>query len=387
MRHQLVIPIVSIFLIFACSSKEEEVQKPLAEQQFEFEIYDSLVVDYLGNLILMDISPDGNHFLLIDQNTDSMFVTDPKGEIKYQYKRTGEGPEMIQGNRTGVGQFLDNEKFLIPSSRGVFIYSISGEFMESHIPEFTGISRLIIPSSSAHAIYKEKILLRMPGRFADIKEPSIDFQQKSKQIEQLDLSTGKFESVVPFPKESKFSSKTEEFGVFDYFVDFEIKGDSLYLAFRNEPKLFVYNLSNLEVPAKTLEIGFPQFYERNTAAKPDNEAINVRDFFLGTINRIIPLEHDLILINYLSGLSDEDAKNVIDEAKGDFDLMFKNAEEINQGGLVLFDGKEISQLISKPGYLGNINQVVSKDEIWFSPNFEEIENDYSVIYKTRLISN
>lgn len=334
----------------------------------------------------MDISPDGNHFLLIDQNTDSIFVANPLGEIKYQYKRTGEGPEMIQGNRTGIGEFLDNDSYLIPSSRGIFVFSLSGDLKQSYSPEFTGVSRLVIPNNPSHSMSDGKVYMKMPGRYSDLKEPGIEFQQKSKHLEVLDLTTGKFESELPFPKESKFRSETEEYGVFDYFTNFAIDRDSIYLVYRNEPKLFVYHTSNLGEPAKVKSLGFPQFYERNTKTKPDSEAINVRDFFLGTINRIIPLENERILVNFLPGLSDEQAKGIIDEAKGDFDLMFKNAEAINKGGLILFDGIDISRIITKPTPLGNVNHVVSKDEIWFSPDFEQVENDYSVIYKTRLVS-
>lgn len=387
MKTPILFPILVFILAFACNSKEEvHIENPLSEQNLEFEIYDSLVVDYLGNLILMDISPDGNHFLLIDQNTDSIFVTDSSGDIKFQYKRTGEGPEMIQGNRTGVGEFLDNESFLIPSSRGIYIYSLDGELKKSYLPEFKGISRLVSPSNTAHALHQGKVYVQMPGRYADLKEPGIEFQKNSKRLEVLDLVSGNYESVIPFPRESKYSSETEAHVVFDYYVNFTISGDSLYLAYRNEPKLYVYHVSNLDSPAKINSLAFPHFEERNMDTEADNEVINARDFFLGSINRVTAIEENALLINYLSGLTDEEAKKVIDDAKGDFDLMFKNAEAINQGGLVLFDGKELSQIISKPGYLGNINHVVSKDEIWFSPNFELIENDYSIIYKTRLVS-
>jgi len=387
MRHRIFLFIISILFIFACSSKEEEAQKPLAEQQFEFEIYDSLVVDYLGNLILMDISPDGNHFLLIDQNTDSIFVTDPKGEIKYRYKRTGEGPEMIQGNRIGTGGFLDNSSFILPSSRAIYIYSLQGELKKSYNPEFRGVSRLLIPSNPAHAVSNAKVFVQMPGRYSDLKEPGIEFQKKSRRLEVLDLKTEKFEPAIPFPAESKYSSQTEEHIVFDYYVSFTISGDSLYLAFRNEPKLFVYDVSNLEAPSKTKTLRFPQFIERDASTKADNEVINARDFFLGSISRIVPIDGNILLINYLSGLTDEEAKEIINEAKGDFDLMFKSAEKINEGGMVLFDGEEISSIISKPDVLGNLSLANSRDEIWFSPNFEEVENDYSVLYKTRLVSN
>lgn len=385
MKIYLFLPIISFFLIFACSSKEEEAQKPLAEQQFEFEIYDSLVVDYLGNLILMDISPDGNHFLLIDQNTDSIFVTNPEGKIKYRFKRTGEGPEMIQGNRIGIGKFLDEKSFLIPGSRGLFIYSLSGKLENSILPDFTGVSQLLMPSNPAHAISNGFVYVNMPGRYADLKVGT-DFQKNSKSLELVDLNSGEYESVLPFAKESKFSSETKEYGIVDHYINFAIEKDSIYVAYRNEPKLFVYHISNLTIPVQVNDLKFPVFIERNTESNQEIESINTRDLFLGIINKIIPLGNNLILINYLSGLTDEGAKKIIDEAKGDFDLMFKNAAEINQGGLVLFDGEDLSQIISKSEILGNLSLCNSRDEIWFSPNFEKVENDYSVIYKTRLVS-
>jgi hypothetical protein len=65
--------------------------------------------------------------------------------------------------------------------------------------------------------------------------------------------------------------------------------------------------------------------------------------------------------------------------------MFKAAEELNNGGMILFDGESISPIIEKPEILGFIYKVVSKEEIWFSLNFSKAENDYSVIYKTRLV--
>lgn len=378
---------LSLLFAFACTSKEEEIlQKPLSEQNFEFEIYDSLVVDYLGNLILMDISPDQNHFLLIDQNTDSIFVTNPKGEIQYQYKRTGEGPEMTKGNRIGIGKFLDDQSFLIPGSQGLFVYSLSGKLEKSILPDFKGVSQLVIPSSPAHAISNGIVFVNMPGRYSDLKQPGTDFQKNSKSLELVDLITGKYESVLRFPKESKFSSETQEYGIVDHYINFAIEEDSIYVAYRNEPKLFVYHISNLNAPVKVNALKFPVFIERNTESKPENEIINIRDLFLGAINRIIPLGNNLILINYLAGLSDEVAKEIIDEAGTNFDLLFEKGNKKNTRGMVLFNGSEISQTVSKPTILGNVSYVASKEEIWFSPDFEQVEKDYSVIYKTRLIS-
>lgn len=386
MRNQLLILAAFAVALFSCQNEESAIlTTPLSKQSLEFEIYDSLVVDYLGNLALMDISPDGNNFLLIDQNTDSIMVTDASGAILHQYKRTGEGPENIEGNRTGVAKFLDNETLLIPSSRGIFHYSIEGSLIKKFIPDFTGISQLIIPSNEAHFVKENKVYMTLPGRYGDLGQQGLEFQQKSKQLEVLDLESGDFESFTPFPEASKFSSSTKEYGPLERFSNVTLFGDTLYLTFRTEPKIFGYSLTNLDSPAKVLNIPFPTFIENNSDQKSEPGSFNFRDFFYGTINQIIPISDGQFIISYLSGLTDEDANQVISEAGTDFDKMFKLAGEKNEGGMVLFDGKSISSNIEKSEILGTMNKVISRNEIWFSLNFEEAENDYSVIYKTRLV--
>lgn len=80
-NHKYLYLLPFAFCLIACSGEKEEttISTPLEEQNLEFEIYDSLVVDYLGMLSMMDISPDGNSILMIDMNTDTIFVTGKSG--------------------------------------------------------------------------------------------------------------------------------------------------------------------------------------------------------------------------------------------------------------------------------------------------------------------
>jgi hypothetical protein len=59
--------------------------------------------------------------------------------------------------------------------------------------------------------------------------------------------------------------------------------------------------------------------------------------------------------------------------------------DVNTNGLVLFDGKSVSPIIQKPKGLGFVYEFISEEEIWFSPDYQEVEKDYVVIYKTRLV--
>lgn len=109
MKNQLWLFSAALLIFYSCIQKEESLsEKPLSEHQFEFEIYDSLVVDYLGNLYLADISEDGKTFLLIDQQTDTLFVTDSQGAIIHKFCKKGEGPGMYPEGRLGPPRFLNN---------------------------------------------------------------------------------------------------------------------------------------------------------------------------------------------------------------------------------------------------------------------------------------
>ena len=212
MRHRLTLPIVSIFFIFACSSKEEEVQKPLAEQQFEFEIYDSLVVDYLGNLYLADITEDGKTFLLIDQQTDMLFVTDSQGAIIHKFSKKGEGPGFYPQGRLGPPRFLNDEEIIIPTFKGFYLYSLTGDATRSFSPEFNPTASFVNQYDNSLVSYQEKIYYPLEGRIAnELGVEGREFQTKVRRVEVLDLNSGKFTPAIPFPKTSKFPQKSKKY--------------------------------------------------------------------------------------------------------------------------------------------------------------------------------
>ncbi len=388
MRYQLSLSILILLFIFACSSKKEETQKPLTEQQLRFEIYDSLVVDYLGNLYLADISEDGKTFLLIDQQTDTLFVTDSQGTIIYKFSKKGEGPGMYPQGRLGPPRFLNDEEIIIPSWKGFHLYFLPGDATRSFFPEFNPTTSLVNQYDNSLVTYQEKIYYPLEGRIAN--ELGIDgreFQTKTKRVEALDLSSGKFTPVIPFPKTSKFSTGEKSFLNVNYKTTLASKDDSLYVAFRNEPVIYGYHFSQLDSPTTRYTIPFEEFIQKEPKDAEKFGAYEARDLYVGAINSFDRTEKNRFLIKYSRGLTDEEYQEIFALIEKDQDAGFEKMRQINTNGSILFDGKSVSSLIKKPKSLGFTYEFISEDEIWFSANFEETENDYSVIYKTRLVSN
>lgn len=377
------------FSILSCSGEKEEVKSstPLSEQELKFEIYDSLVVDYLGNLTLMDISPDGDSFLLIDLNTDTIFVADKEGSIFYTYKKQGEGPEEYTRDRYGLAKFLNNTEFLVPSTSGIFRYQLDGKLERKYKPEFDYFPSLIVTNANNVLIHNGKIYSNYGGRYNDdFGRQGIEYQQNSTQLEVIDLESGAFEGIIPFPESSKFSSKELSYRDLTFQPNFSIHKNTLYLNFRNEPKIYAYSLDDFTKPKSVSIIPFPEFMEKTPEGSEISDSFNFEDLFIGTINTIIPMENGEFMVDYLGGLTKEKYSQAMEEAEGDINKIWPFAAKLNSGGRVIFNGNEISSPIEKPEILGNLNKYVSKDEIWFSLNFSEAENDYSVIYKVRIVS-
>lgn len=386
-QPHLYLPAFLLLAIFSCSGEKEDKASstPLSEQSLAFEIYDSLLVDHLGMMELMDISPDGNYYLLMDVNTNTIFVTDQKGQILHDYTRFGDGPEHYSRDRYGNAQFVTEEEYLIPVTSGLFRYDLSGKLIKTYKAEFEYFPSLIISSGKSLHIKNGKAYTNYGGRYSDqFGRNGIEFQQNSTQLEVIDLETGGFQAVIPFPKSSKFSSKELAFRELTFYPNFSIRGDSLYLVFRNEPKLYGYSLENLDHPASIRNIPFETFIEYAPEGDKVPTAFNFENFFTGTLNYIQAMENGEFLIDYLGGLNKEEYNQAMADAGGEINKIWPFAAKLNSGGHVVFNGKEISQPIAKPEILGQLDKYVSKDEIWFSLNFSETENDYSVIYKTRL---
>ncbi len=381
------VSVLLFVLTFACTSKEQSsLERSVSEQSFQFEIYDSLVVDYLGNLYLTDISPDGKHFLLIDHKTDTLFITDPEGKIRYKYTKKGDGPGLYQQGRSGPPRFLSEEEIIIPAFRGFYLYSLSGEPTRNFLPDFNPTLSLINPYDNKLISFRERIFYPWEGRIAD--EYGIEgreFQTKVRKVEILDLKSGQFSPAIPFPKTSKFNTAEKSYLNVSYTATLTQKDDSLYVAFRNEPVIYSYHFSNLDSPSSIYKIPFPEFIEKEPKDSEKFGQYEMKDVYGGAINSIHRTDKERFLINYSRGLSDEEYQEIFALINKDAEEGYQKMRDVNTNGLILFDGKSTSPIIQKPEQLGFVYQFISEDEIWFSPDYEKTEKDYVVLYKTRLI--
>ena len=385
--------LISLYLLlpiltFSCSQKEESLpEKPLSEQQFEFEIYDSLVVDYLGNLYLADISPDWETFMLYNDQNDSIFLVNSEGEIRSKFMRKGEGPGDYRVSRYNPPQFLTNAEIIIPAWMGFYCYSFSGDLTRKFEMGYNPSHSLLDLYTNKLVITKDQIIYPWEGRNGDsLGVQGKAFQLQTKRLEVLDLESGKFTPTTPFPDQSKFKTDQTAYFNFNYTTRLAGLGDSIYVAYRNEPKIFTYHLENLNQPSSVLEIPFKEFVEKYPRDGNDLSSYDMRDVYSGSINALIPSGENRFLINYTRGTTDEEYNQIFSKTGQINQEFYKEIRKISVYGWILFDGKTISPLIARRPEIGSLGKLISENEIWFTPNYSEVEKDYIVLYKTRLVS-
>ncbi|WP_332911456.1 hypothetical protein [Algoriphagus boritolerans] len=212
------------------------------------------------------------------------------------------------------------------------------------------------------------------------------FQLQTKRLEILDLETGQFSPTLSFPKESKFKTGEKSFLNVNYKTGLAQYSDSIYVVFRNEPRIYAYHRSMLDIPAKIYQIPFDEFVEKAPKDGDNFGPYEMKDIYVGSLNQIQPLSKNQFLINYARGVTDSEYDQITTKAGNDNSKIFPELSKINRYGWVLFDGKSLSKLIENSTEIGNLGKFISKDEIWFTPNYSEFEKDYVVLYKTRLVS-
>jgi len=250
---------LGVFLV-SCSSGQKRTEKS-GQGVWQMELLDSLVLDHLGEVYLQDISPDGSTFLGYDQSSKTFLVFSSNGELINSLDLKGEGPGRYGEYHTGKPLFLDNESFLLMSNKGQFLYDLQGRLIQHFRPDFQPAYRFTVPfSKNSVKVGSNEVVSVFQGRYNDLGF-TLEHQVKSRQLESLDLISGEFSPVVPFPAESRFSSNSRLFH--DVYIRpiLSSADSTLYVAFTNEPKIYAYKESLLDTPISVQTLPLEVFYE------------------------------------------------------------------------------------------------------------------------------
>lgn len=373
----------AILLQISCGNKESSSEAILAAESYELEIIDSVMIDYLGALSWSDISRDGNHILGYDNQKMDVMLFSKEGEVLGAFNKTGDQPDAIGGSPLSRPQFVKQNEWGILGKNGVFAYDFNGQLTRKAKPDFpVSISLTISNANILHFLDEDIALAHFMGRDG---KGTFYVNPEITQLEKVDFNTGDFSGVAPIPSNSKYNNPEKIHNVLTVIPAMDIYDGKLYIAFKNEPKLWIYDLNNLDQPKQEINIAFDKFIEKEglspDAVDRDNFGINSKDFTYGSIEKIL-VHKDIIIMQYAEGLTEAEYKAASEGLDNPMDLFSKLfAANKSQFGLLGADGQ--IKPITLPERVGNIEFIDQEGNIWISYNREE-ELDYELIFKANL---
>lgn len=132
------------FSVFSCSQENptSEIVDPVKELQFE--VYDSLVVDVMEDVTILDYHDELDQYLMKEKRGGKILLVDGKGKVISETELAGEGPNQVP--MIWEGRFMGKDRF---------IFKEMSATMDFHVfdREFKKIEKIKGPAVGLNAIF------------------------------------------------------------------------------------------------------------------------------------------------------------------------------------------------------------------------------------------
>ncbi|MBT0811217.1 hypothetical protein KIH41_07985 [Litoribacter ruber] len=252
-------------LTLACGSAE----KSTLHYEPELIVTDSLIIDYLGNLQLLDFKPDRSEYLLYDFQRSELVRVDQKGTIRQKANRSMDGKDSYQSRFFITANYRDNGDLLIETFGGLFVYDSALTLKEKRKLPYelaTGIiggSRVTLPI--ADYLYAFSVGTDDRDRLQDASSlHTYPF------LTAYDLASDQVTAREPMPEKSQMVQNP---GVYRSMDPIPLYRDGLlHLMFMYSPEIYVYDFPSLKLK-EVLNLN-PEPTYRQLAPVKNNESFD-----------------------------------------------------------------------------------------------------------------
>tara|TARA_R110002020_G_scaffold385819_1_gene596699 strand:- start:531 stop:1688 length:1158 start_codon:yes stop_codon:yes gene_type:complete len=297
-KGQIAAGLLAIVLI-SCEGSSVKVKEPT---NFSFEITDSVQVDFLGEMMLMDYDSRQEKYLLSSNDFDEYLEVGESGEILNHTKLTPDGLDAV-ASVLGFG-YLDGD---------VTVLSETGKYLQFR--ESKKVNEITVPYSfQPYTFYPKLGVFNYNGKTfypkpmsssSNLSPSGGEFYQalyRSPIVEGQNLATGDTINTVKLPETSALLDGQMHGMLFPIYTQTE---DLLLLSNWIEPKIYVYrNEGNGFNYEKSVDISIPdwvayipsssedpgQFYQQNSNQKGGNleEILVAEDYYIAVYTKGIP---------------------------------------------------------------------------------------------------
>lgn len=300
---KLIFILLAVLTISGC--KEQNEGHSANNMVEEYEILDSIKVNYQGVLSVIDFCPSSKIFLSVDRVKDSkvFLVFNEQGKILLKFENSSSGPMAFRGD---VNSLTFDEKcngFWLLTQAGIYHYNLDGEQTKFVEDENSGerflpsdYNLIQLESNSSNLFFS---LYKTPHLGYTLNE--MDFYKHVKMFSKINIESSSFEGVLGFEKESEYLIGNRIYPPFFSYSEFDPEKTLLYTTFSNDTSINVYKYNNgnfslqQRIPLKL------DFYK----IKKENYNLTEIDHYKAALDSRIDrllISNNRIFISYVKGM-------------------------------------------------------------------------------------
>ncbi len=391
--YKFSLPTISLlfaFILFSCSEKEP-VNAPIDPiKELQFEIVDSIKVDVLEQLAVLDFLPSKDLYLMKELRKGNIFVVNGKGEIVENQDIGGEGPNQIQ--MVSEGRFFGDSGYIFKEFSATMDYNLYDlDFQKTR--KFKGtmqemMAMFIFNNRQTFSVYEDEGDYFLFGEefnsfskaTLDYDEIGADFYNKANMGFIYDLGQDSVQFVNTYPNDWAAKKNQTWMGVSYPYLAFDPSSKMVASLPISGDHLGIYTLKGNDLfYEKSVELTHPE--REGFEAKEDTNPIVYPGFY------DVKIFGEYRLVQFITAMP-EDIFNGF-KAQGENywqDPAFGEATKTyrKRKFIVVKDGIQI----------GIVNELLGIGDIYFGlPDGTlivkaadgEVERDYNLFYKMRLV--
>lgn len=372
--------------LFSCTSPKSSPNT--GHPDFSLGITDSIRVDYIGKLNLMDINPAFDRVLLFDPQNMKFVSTDLKGTILGEFGKDRDAPDGFGYYPMAAGKFNASKNIQVVSMTGIFEYDLKGNLLGS-----VKVPRDQILPFSGRVDAKREILfvngkILVVGLIArgDYNKTQPEFYDTFLQLVWADPQTGNYEQFLNLDSESIFQNGMSHEPT-TISTSFDVVNDQLYVISGTDPYLNIYELDSPYTRLKRIPLELKN-YRLNPGEDPNkaDPRMITYDPSFGIIHKLVKMG-DKLMLTYETGYDHEDAvryhENMSSEERQAFGARVMKKYKLRYQILDL-DGHLLGDF-EVPEKLGDV-YVSREGALWFMGKANpDVEEDFFTLYKVEIM--
>jgi len=246
------IPLLFLPLLFlqfsACDSATDETSTEQSVSKYEIVKTDSITVDFMESINLLDYDQDRKRFLGYVNRSGDYIEFDMTGEILNQVNLIGEGPN-AHGKNTYQVNYIGGGKVGVAAIGRYFIYNSDWELESKADFEYAGSYRVTASGSFVTSGFPQSQDDSNP--FIAISSLGFDARKKEEvqkpHFFNLNTKTGEGDYFHQFPDSSFYVQSDQLYiSMMDQISSYNYEKQVLDVIHRGEPVLYSYDISSAE---------------------------------------------------------------------------------------------------------------------------------------------